>query len=120
MTMKTPIARNSFKTALALIALSTLGAGAARADAPAQSGSETRTKQVSFAGLDLSTPEGVSAATERVHQMARTMCSQLSNMDDLSKQPNFVKCVENTMTAAQPKVQELARIARTKSALAKN
>jgi UrcA family protein len=117
--MKTQNTRNSLKSAMALMALGIFGAGAALADAPI-SGSETRVKQVSFADLDLSTPEGASAAAERVHQMARRMCSQLSNMDDLSKQSNFLKCVDSTVTAAQPKVQEFARIARARNALAKN
>jgi UrcA family protein len=119
MTMKIQNTRKTFKTAIALMALGAFGAGAALADAPV-SGSETRVKQVSFADLDLATPEGIKAAHERVHEIARTMCSQLSDMNDLSKQPNFVKCVDKTMAAALPKVEEFAKVARSRYAVAKN
>lgn len=51
------------------------GANVARAD----SSPETRSITVSLAGLDLSTAAGESAARERVHQAARSVCSRVQD-----------------------------------------
>jgi UrcA family protein len=66
-------------------------------------------KTVSFADLDLSTPEGAQAAHGRLQQAARKLCSQVADELDLSYQANFSACVETAMAQALPKVEELAR-----------
>ena len=70
----------------------------------------SRSKHVSLADLDLSTPEGVSAARDRVHQVARLLCSKLSDRDDLSRQPNYVACINDAMARVTPQVMDLARL----------
>jgi UrcA family protein len=52
------------------------------------------------ADLDLSTQEGLRIARERIHQVARNLCTQLASPLDLSHQSNFVACVESAMDRA--------------------
>jgi UrcA family protein len=65
--------------------------------------------KVSLAQLDLATPEGMRVAHERLHAAARLACSHVENSLDLGRQPNYVKCVDASMAAAQPALEELAR-----------
>jgi hypothetical protein len=39
--------------------------------------------------------------------MARKLCSQLSDPEDLGHQPNFVACVESAITTANTQLQAL-------------
>jgi UrcA family protein len=57
-------------------------------------------KIVSLADLDLSTPAGLSLARERIHQSARKLCEQVSDPLDLSRQSNYVACVDESVTQA--------------------
>jgi UrcA family protein len=61
---------------------------------------ETRAVKVSLADLDLSTPEGLGAARDRLHQTARRLCSQLEDMRSIAHQPTFVKCVDESLADA--------------------
>ena len=85
--------------------LSVIAAAAAVAAQPYDSRSQT----VSLAGLDLSTPEGMSAARERVDKTARRLCSQLADPADLSHQTNYVKCVDDAVADAMLQVTGHAR-----------
>jgi UrcA family protein len=67
-----------------------------------------RAKTISFADLDLSTPEGARAAHERLQKFADKLCSQVADELDLSHHANFVKCVDEAMANALPKVEALA------------
>ncbi|HUI59048.1 MAG TPA: UrcA family protein [Steroidobacteraceae bacterium] len=67
-----------------------------------------RQERVSLSDVDLSTPEGVQTAHERVHAVARKLCSQVEDMNDLSRQTNFDKCIETAMNNAQIEVENLA------------
>jgi len=69
----------------------------------------TRSAKVSLADLDLGTPEGVRAAHERLRAAARIECSRVEDELDAARQPHFVQCVDSTMAAAIPQIQELAR-----------
>jgi UrcA family protein len=70
------------------------------ADEQAATASVTRTENVSLADLDLSTPEGVRAAHDRLHETARRLCSQVADSQDISHQPNYVACVDETLANA--------------------
>ena len=91
----------------ALLALCALASASAVAGSPTGAAPVTRTANVSLADLDLSTPEGARAARERLHQTARRLCAQVADSLDLSHQPNFVKCVDDTLAAALRKAQGL-------------
>lgn len=94
----------------ALIALCAFGAGAFAAPVAA-SAAETSAASASLAGLDLSTPEGVAQARERVHQAARLACARVAHQDDdMSHQTNYVRCIEVTLAAALPKLDRLAKL----------
>jgi UrcA family protein len=60
----------------------------------------TRAATVRLADLDLSTAEGVRTAHERISQVARQLCTQLSDPHDWSRQANYVECVNESTTAA--------------------
>jgi UrcA family protein len=111
--MKTATHRASSSCLKANIRTTALLALCALASAGAVAGSQTgaapviRTAKVSLADLDLSTPEGARAALQRLHQTARRLCAQVADSLDLSRQPNFVKCVDDTLAAALRKAQGL-------------
>ena len=92
-------------TLLALAPAAGIAAGYWTHSAP-----ETRVARVSLADLDLSTPAGLRAAHDRLHETARRLCSQLQDELSLSHQPNYVICVDKTTAAAlqQVKVPALA------------
>jgi UrcA family protein len=91
--------------AAAVAAIFGLAAGAMAGEQPVY-----RSMHVSLGDLDLSTPEGVSMARERVHQAARLLCSKLSDKDDLSRQPNYVACINDAVARVTPQILEFARL----------
>jgi UrcA family protein len=103
---------NTFKTPttaikammISLISVGLFGGAAAMAD---QAGLGTRSKTVSFNDLDLSTVQGQQIAQERVHQMARTLCDQVSDPTDMSHQTNYVACVDAAVAKAGVGLQAL-------------
>jgi UrcA family protein len=95
----------------ALMALLALAPVAAIAQSPAAAGVETRTSNLSLAGLDLSTPAGVDAARDRLQQTARRRCSQVADRQDLSHQPNFIACMDETLAAALRQINGPVRAA---------
>ncbi len=70
------------------------------ADQRAATAAVSRVADVSLADLDLSTPEGMRAARERLHVMAQRVCAELADGRGHSSQPNFVACVDNTLADA--------------------
>jgi len=70
-----------------------------------------RTQKVSLADLDLSTFAGQAAARERLHQMARRLCGQVEDELDLSRQPNYVKCVDGAVAQTRPHLDAMIRSA---------
>jgi UrcA family protein len=67
-----------------------------------------RVKAVSLADIDLSTVEGQRAAHERLHQAARGLCSQVADELDLSRQANYVACIDIAMAKADRQLQAMA------------
>jgi UrcA family protein len=66
--------------------------------------SVARSAKVSIAGVDLSTPQGTSAARERIRQTARKLCAQVADELDLSHHANYVACVEESVAKAMQRV----------------
>jgi UrcA family protein len=73
----------------------------------AEHSADARSKPVILTDLDLSTSEGQRVAYERLHQMARTLCSQVADELDLSHQANYVACVDSAMVNAGARLQAL-------------
>jgi UrcA family protein len=82
------------------------GANVARAD----SSSEIRST-VSLAGLDLSTPAGQSAAGERVHQAARSICSRAQDPYALAPHVDYINCVARAEKSALQQIKGPAVVA---------
>lgn len=59
-----------------------------------------RSAPVSMADLNLSRPEGMQAARERVNASARRLCQLVSDPLDLSHRANYFACVDATVAAA--------------------
>jgi UrcA family protein len=91
-------------------------ASAAVAASPTDTAPVTRSAKVSLAGLDLSTPEGTHAAHERLRTTARRLCAQVADHLDLSRQPTFVACVDETVAAALRRVTEIGALTTTAKA----
>ena len=64
-------------------------------------------KHVTCSDLNLSTPEGQAAAHERLHQVARDLCSRVADPLDLSHQANYLACVDGAMAKATQRLQAL-------------
>jgi len=93
------ITQQTVRTAV-MMAFCVLGPLTAMAQQPAPAAQETRSAKVSLAGLDLSTPEGMSAARERLRGGAVRLCSQVADELNLSHHANFLKCVDSAVTSA--------------------
>jgi UrcA family protein len=78
--------------------------------------SVTRAANVSLADLDLSTLEGSRAAHERLEAMARRLCADLGRSHELSYQPNFAACVQDTLAGALAQANALAAATNTRTA----
>ena len=85
MTLAGPASRLA---ALLVLSIGTLGGAAAHADQP------TRSAKVTLADLDLSTIEGQQIAQQRLQEIARTLCTRVTDELDLSHHENYVRCVD--------------------------
>jgi UrcA family protein len=102
-TVTHPASASSVKAVLclaAVLAMYALASAPALAGPPTESAPVTRSATTSLNGLDLSTPGGVSAARERLRQIARRLCSRVADELDLSHQSNFTACVDESVAAA--------------------
>jgi UrcA family protein len=101
--------RSGWKTAArtaALIALFAIPPLAAIADERPAPVLETRAVKVSLADLDLSTPEGMHLAYERLHQVARQLCLGFKDIRNIAHQPeSFVRCVDDAVADALQQVK---------------
>lgn len=109
------------KTTLGAVSLATLGAfgAAAMAQQPSPpspgadtlkvslSAQATRVTDVSLADLNLSTPDGMRVARERLHAMAQRICAARADSRGASSQPSFVVCVDNTLAGALGNISKL-------------
>jgi UrcA family protein len=56
--------------------------------------------KVSIADVDLTTSDGMKAASERIRTAARLVCSRATEANDLSHRENYLACVDDAMAAA--------------------
>jgi UrcA family protein len=97
--------------ALAEASSTSAQAAAKKSDQPAHSATESRTSKVSLSDLNLATSEGARVARERLHREARRLCNQVADELDLSRQPNFVACVEEALAKALRQIAPGALVA---------
>src|SRR5262245_1138704 len=81
------------------------------ADPSAVTATASRVADVSLADLNLSTPEGMSAARARLQAMAQRVCAEHTS----SSQPNFTTCVDSTLAGALRQIDALKLINATSS-----
>jgi UrcA family protein len=67
--------------------------------------SSAKSTSVSVADLDLSTNAGIQAARERLHRAARKLCDEVLEPSSISHQPDFVRCVDQTMADATAQLE---------------
>src|SRR5256885_9725011 len=79
--------------------------------------SVTRSASVSLADLDLSPLEGSRIARERVEAMARPPCGELARRQDLSYQPNYAACVQDTLAGALAQANALVKNTRDRKSV---
>jgi UrcA family protein len=106
---------SSLKTilgALCLTALGAIGTGASAQTPPTSAVPAVvapDTLKVSLTGLDLSTPQGVHAAQERVRQAARRVCAKVANSADIQRQLDYITCIDEAMAPVVAQIDEMAR-----------
>jgi UrcA family protein len=76
------------------------------ADQPANTTYVSRVADVSLSDLDLSTPEGMRVARDRLHTMAQRVCAELGS-HGLSSQPTLAACVDSTVANALRQIDAL-------------
>jgi UrcA family protein len=101
--------RKSIACVASLLALSIIESAVAMPGPKTDNPRDSRSEKVSIAGLDLSTADGLNAARERVHQVARRLCLQLVDQNDRSRQSNYVSCVEDAVASAMQQVSGPSR-----------
>jgi UrcA family protein len=101
-------------SAAVMAALCVFGPAVAGAQQQSASADATRSTQVSLAGLDLSTPEGINSARDRLRGTAVRLCTQVVDDHDLSQHSNFLKCMDSTMTNALRQITAAGTVAQTK------
>jgi UrcA family protein len=104
-----PGGRHSAAGAAILMALFGIAPVATIADQHAATAAMSRVADVSLADLDLSTPEGMRAARERLHAMAQRVCAEPADGRGRSSQPNFVVCVDSTLADALRHIDAFTR-----------
>jgi UrcA family protein len=97
---------SNLKTTLCALCLTALGASGtvAMAQTPA-----APALKVSLTGLDLSTPEGVHAAQERVRLAARRVCAKVANSADMQRQLDYITCIDDAMAPVVARIDAMSR-----------
>lgn len=72
--------------------------------------------RVSLADLDLSTLEGAGIARQRLQAMARRLCGELARRQNLSFQPNYEACVQDTLAGALAQADALTEASSSQTA----
>ena len=67
-------------------------------------GTETRSKKVSYADLDLSKPAGVKALYSRIQGAAKDVCSPEPTVGDISARKDYDNCVSHAVDTAVAQV----------------
>ena len=103
------VRRMNLKTALSALSLTTLGAfgTAAMAQEPSAALTVTGIAKVSLSGLDLSTPDGIRAARQRVRAAAQRVCAKIAD-SDMSTRLNYITCIDDAMASTVTQIEALA------------
>ena len=72
--------------------------------AKAPVGSETRSKKVSYADLDLSKSAGLGTLLDRIHNAASDVCSPAPSGSDARDSEDFKQCVRHAVNSALRKI----------------
>jgi len=88
------------------------------ADQPAVARTVSSVAGVPVSDLDLSSPDGMRLARDRLHAWAERMCVERGDGGDPSKQPAFGACVDGTVANALHQIEALRQIKTTASSLA--
>ena len=106
--------RHTTARAAILVALFGIVPVGAIADQRAAPTSVSRVEDVALADLDLSTPEGMRVARDRLHTMAQRVCAAPADNRVPSSQPTFAACVDRTVGNA---LRQIDALGRTKAAV---
>jgi len=98
---------SNLKTILCALCLTALGASGSVASAQTP---QAPAVKVSLTGLDLSTPEGVHAAQERVRLAARRVCAKVANSADMQRQLDYITCIEDAMAPVVAQIDAMSRV----------
>jgi UrcA family protein len=79
------------------------------ADQRAAPTSVRRIEDVALADLDVSTPEGMRVARDRLHTMAQRVCAAPADNRVPSSQPTFAACVDSTVARALGQLDALRK-----------
>jgi len=83
-------------------------------------GHKTFSETLLLADVDLSTPDGERTAQNRIHEAARQLCLRASDAEDRSRRQNYLHCVDASLAAVGPRLEQIASANRQAHALAKN
>jgi UrcA family protein len=64
-----------------------------------------KSANVSLQDLDVSTTAGLQTARDRLHQTARWLCGRVVDPWSVSRQPDFVRCVDEATAGALAQLQ---------------
>jgi UrcA family protein len=98
--------RTAFESAIVMALVATAPV-CAIADQRAAPTTVSGVAEVSLSDLDLSTPEGVRLARERLHTMAERICADRGGGSDPLTQPAFSACVDSTVANALRHIEAL-------------
>ncbi len=99
--------RHSAARAAILMALFGIVLVGTLADQPAAAAAVSRVADVSLSDLNLSTPEGMRVARDRLHTMAERVCAGRGGSREPSSQPTFAACVDSTVANALRQIEAL-------------
>ena len=100
---------NHLKPGLCALFLTLGGAGISSAQTPSKPADAPGTLKISLAGLDLSTPQGIQAAHERVRMAARRLCAKVENSADVQRQLDYITCIDDAMAPVVAQIDDVAR-----------
>jgi UrcA family protein len=83
-----------------ILVLTAMLPAAALADQPPTPASEARTARVALGDLDLSNPEGVRVARDRLQEAARRLCVRLTESRDVGRQWHLRACINEAFADA--------------------
>jgi UrcA family protein len=97
------------KSGLCALCLTLGVAGISSAQTPSKPADVPDTLKVSLAGLDLSTPQGIEAAHERVRSAARRLCAKVANSADMQRQLDYITCIDDAMAPVVAQINDMLR-----------